>query len=118
MNKIFLEQTRKIKKETLRFKNSKKALKNNKNFFLETDNLYFNYSRNIVDKKTLSELLKLANIIDIKNSYKKLINGYQINTSEQRKVLHPALRGVTKSLDKSIVKNIDSHKKILKKNIK
>ena len=115
MNKIFLEQTRKIKKETLRFKNSKKALKNNKNFFLETDNLYFNYSRNIVDKKTLSELLKLANIIDIKNSYKKLINGYQINTSEQRKVLHPALRSVTKFLDKSIIKNIDNHKKILKK---
>ena len=115
MNKIFLEQIKKIKADTLRFKKSKKNSKNNKNFFIKTDNVYFDYSRNTFDDKLIKKLLNLAEIIDIKNKYKELINGHEVNISEKRKVLHPALRRVSPSLDKSISKKIYDHKDYLKK---
>ena len=97
MNKIFLEQIKKIKADTLRFKKSKKNSKNNKNFFIKTENVYFDYSRNTFDDKLIKKLLNLAEIIDIKNKYKELINGHEVNISEKRKVLHPALRRVSVS---------------------
>ena len=62
MNKIFLSQLREIKKDSNRFKKeikvSKKNLikKNNDNFSIDTENLFFDFSRNIIDDKSLRNL--------------------------------------------------------------
>ena len=68
MNKIFSEQLKKIKKDTLRLKKFSKNIKENQNYCIETENIFFDYSRNIIDEKSVENLLKLAYLIDIKKN--------------------------------------------------
>ena len=120
MNKIFLSQLREIKKDSIRFKkeikeSKKNLIKNNNNFSIDTENLFFDFSRNIIDDKSLSNLVKLAEIVDIKSNFKKLCSGESVNISEKRKVLHPAMRDTNFSLDQDITDDIVMHKMMLKK---
>ena len=119
MNKIFLSQLREIKKDSIKFKkeikeSKKNITKNNNNFFIDTENLFFDFSRNIINNKSLNNLVKLVEIIDVKNNFKKLCSGDLVNISEQRKVLHPAMRNTTFSLDGNIKDDILRHKAVLK----
>ena len=115
MNKIFSEQLKKIKKDASRLKKLSKNKNENQNFCIETENIFFDYSRNIIDEKSVENLLKLAHLIDIKKNYKRLISGHISNKSENRKVLHPAMRSTPSLLDKNIIEDIRKHKEILKK---
>ena len=115
MNKHFSEQIKKIKKDSVRLKKSSKKIEENKNFYIETNNIYFDYSKNIIDKKSIKNLLDLANIADVRGNYKKLIRGEIVNKSENRMAIHSALRNTKHLLDKNIVKDINDHKRLIKK---
>ena len=114
MNKIFLSQIEKIKKDSIRLsKTKKKSL--NENFNIDTENIFFDYSRNIIDSKTVKNLTKLAELIDVKNNFKKLCSGEEVNLSEKRQALHPAMRGTFHNLSKDTKNEITKHKSLLKK---
>lgn len=54
--------------------------------------LLFDYSKNILDDLTLSMLLALAKEKNVFNKIQNMFNGEKINTTENRAVLHIALR--------------------------
>jgi len=116
MNKIFLSQIKNIKKDSIRCKKifSSNSKNKKKERYISTDNLLFDFSRNVIDDKTLKNLTNLASIIDIKAQFKKMCSGDYFNNSEQRRVLHPAMRNTFFSLDKEIIKSIKFHKTQLK----
>ncbi|KAJ3028854.1 UNVERIFIED_CONTAM: hypothetical protein HDU68_000727 [Siphonaria sp. JEL0065] len=55
-------------------------------------NLFLDYSKNIITKDTLSLLLDLAKAQGVEQWREKMFNGNKINTTENRAVLHVALR--------------------------
>jgi glucose-6-phosphate isomerase len=55
-------------------------------------NLYFDYSRNLVNEDVLSSLFSLAAECHLKESISALFSGDPINETEKRSVLHTALR--------------------------
>jgi len=64
----------------------------NETFNLKADNLIFDYSKNLVNSETISLLKKLATKADLKLHIQNMFNGDVINTTEERSVLHTALR--------------------------
>jgi glucose-6-phosphate isomerase len=54
--------------------------------------LFLDYSKNRVTEKTLDLLLKLADECDLKSRLKAMFSGEKINLTENRAVLHVALR--------------------------
>ncbi len=54
--------------------------------------LYIDYSKNIISSETLTLLYKFARASNIETSIKAMFNGEKINTTENRAVLHTALR--------------------------
>jgi len=56
------------------------------------DDILFDYSKNIVTEETIKLLLDLVNEVDLKGWIEKMFNGERINTTEDRAVLHTALR--------------------------
>ncbi|TWX69071.1 glucose-6-phosphate isomerase [Colwellia sp. C1TZA3] len=50
------------------------------------------YSKNVIDKQTMTKLLELAKECDIEGWRKKMFAGERINPTEDRSVLHVALR--------------------------
>jgi hypothetical protein len=72
MNKIFLSQIKKLKQDATRCKKSgKKSAKQVSKFNIDTENIFFDYSRNLIDSKTLTNLIKLAESLDIQDKFKK-----------------------------------------------
>lgn len=63
-----------------------------KEFSLETDDLLFDYSKNLIDSRTLDLLLKLAEETQLKEAIGQMFSGEKINETENRAVLHTALR--------------------------
>ncbi len=61
-------------------------------FSLRLDGLLFDYSKNLINEETLSLLLDLARQSGINEWIERQFKGEKINTSEQRAVLHTALR--------------------------
>jgi glucose-6-phosphate isomerase len=61
-------------------------------FSLIFEDILVDYSKNIITGKTLSLLLELAEEVDLKNSIEKMFAGEKINETEDRAVLHTALR--------------------------
>ena len=61
-------------------------------YALQFENIYFDYSKNIITDKTLQLLLQLANDTHVKESIAAQFAGEKINETEQRSVLHTALR--------------------------
>ncbi|NQT22909.1 MAG: glucose-6-phosphate isomerase [Candidatus Omnitrophica bacterium] len=59
---------------------------------LKFDNILFDYSKNIINDKTMRLLIKLAREADLKSSIEKMFTGEKINETEDRSVLHVALR--------------------------
>jgi len=81
-------------------------------FSLETDNYLFDYSKNLVDAKTLDLLLKLAEETHVKEAIEKMFSGDKINETEGRAVLHTALRDFS---DKEILVDGENIKPAIKK---
>src|SRR5215213_8930982 len=60
------------------------------------DDILFDYSKNIISGKTLDLLLQLAKECKLKEAIGAMFNGDIINATEQRSVLHTALRNFSK----------------------
>ena len=56
------------------------------------NNLYLDYSKNRITDKTVALLLQLAEEAGLKNAIEDMFNGVHINQTENRAVLHTALR--------------------------
>ena len=63
-----------------------------KKFSLELDGLFFDFSKNRITEETLTLLRALAAERDVLGWAKKMFDGVKINITEQRAVLHIALR--------------------------
>ena len=63
-----------------------------KKFSIEYDGLFLDYSKNIVDSKALGLLFGLAKHVKLKKKIDKMFEGDKINLTENRAVLHVALR--------------------------
>ena len=83
---------------------------------IKWNDFYFDYSKNRINKKTILLFKELLEEIDLKNSISKYFNGELINKTENRAVLHTALRSKVNTEIKE--DGIDIHKKIQKVNKK
>lgn len=63
---------------------------------LRTGDILFDYSKNLVDARTLALLLQLAEECKLKEAIAAMFNGDLINETEHRSVLHVALRNFSK----------------------
>ncbi|MFT4204574.1 MAG: glucose-6-phosphate isomerase [Chitinophagaceae bacterium] len=61
-------------------------------FSLRLDDILFDYSKNIINQKTLHLLLQLAEDCNLKDAIQAMFSGEKINETEDRSVLHIALR--------------------------
>lgn len=62
---------------------------------VEDCGLLFDYSKNRINEETLDLLLKLAEKCSLKNEIEKMFTGEKINETENRAVLHIALRNMS-----------------------
>jgi len=76
-----------------------------KRFSIKLPLLLLDFSKNLITEQTLSKLVKLAQDCDIESWREKMFNGERINTTENRAVLHIALRD--KSGNPLIVDGVD-----------
>jgi len=63
-----------------------------KKFSISFGDILFDYSKNIITQKTLQLLLQLADDCKVKDAIEKMFSGDKINETENRSVLHTALR--------------------------
>jgi glucose-6-phosphate isomerase len=63
-----------------------------KKFSLQVGDILFDYSKNRINAKTMNLLLELASQANLKDHIEKMFSGQKINTTENRAVLHVALR--------------------------
>ncbi|PCI23966.1 MAG: glucose-6-phosphate isomerase, partial [SAR324 cluster bacterium] len=61
-------------------------------FSLEAAGLYIDFSKNLLTSQTLSLLLNLARAVELPKEMKRMFAGEKINQTENRAVLHTALR--------------------------
>ncbi len=61
-------------------------------FSLKVGPIFFDFSKNLITEKTLSLLCQLAEEMKLKEKILKMYKGEKINITEQRSVLHIALR--------------------------
>ncbi|HOO77430.1 MAG TPA: glucose-6-phosphate isomerase [bacterium] len=64
----------------------------NRRFSLVAGDLYLDYSKNLVDEKTMSLLAALAEAAGLSGEIERMFGGKKINRTENRAVLHTALR--------------------------
>jgi len=65
-------------------------------FSATLDEIVFDYSKNRINDKTLGLLLRLAEQCKVKEAIEAMFNGDKINETENRSVLHVALRNFSK----------------------
>jgi len=63
-----------------------------KNFSIQFEEILLDYSKNIINDETFEMLLQLANECKLKDAIEKMFTGDTINETENRAVLHTALR--------------------------
>ncbi len=66
--------------------------KRNSKLKLVTDTIYFDYSHEKIDLNTLENLFSLAEESNLSKKFLNMFNGEKINVTENRSVLHTALR--------------------------
>ncbi len=64
-------------------------------FSIEWNDFLVDYSKNLIDDETINLLLQLANEVELKEAIEKYFAGDLINKTENRAVLHTALRANT-----------------------
>ncbi len=82
------KKMRKVQMRDMFDKDPKRAEK----FTLKLDNMVLDFSKNIIDDKTFECLLKLAKQAKVKQKIEQMFAGDKINITEDRAVLHIALR--------------------------
>ena len=87
-------------------------------FSLSLDQLQFDFSKNRITNKTLELLVELAHEVGLKEAINSLFNGEKINTTENRAVLHTALRDFTdkklKIEDEAVFQEINTARQKIK----
>ncbi len=63
-----------------------------KNFSIETDGILFDFSKNYITNETLQLLYQLADEVGLKEKINLMFEGEKLNFTENRAVLHTALR--------------------------
>jgi glucose-6-phosphate isomerase len=63
-----------------------------KKFHLQFEDILVDFSKNLINEEVLKELVNLANDVELKDGILSMFNGAQINRTENRAVLHTALR--------------------------
>lgn len=63
-----------------------------KKFSIQFNDIFVDYSKNRIDDKTIALLLQLAKECNLENAINSMFNGEAINETEDRAVLHTALR--------------------------
>jgi glucose-6-phosphate isomerase len=63
-----------------------------KKFHIEWDQFIVDYSKNNITQETIDLLLQLAQEVDLQDAIQKQFSGEAINKTENRAVLHTALR--------------------------
>ena len=63
-----------------------------KEFAIEIEDLYFDYSKTNIDSETLKNLIAYAKNLKIMDSIDAMFEGEKINVTEKRSALHTALR--------------------------
>ncbi|AIT10123.1 glucose-6-phosphate isomerase [Candidatus Francisella endociliophora] len=66
-------------------------------FSLKHGGIYFDYSKNLINDTILSSLLGAAEQSDLKSKIAQMFSGEKINSTENRAVLHTALRDLSDS---------------------
>lgn len=61
-------------------------------FSLRFGEVLFDFSKNIITPKTIKLLVELAEEVELKDAINKMFSGEKINETEDRAVLHTALR--------------------------
>jgi glucose-6-phosphate isomerase len=67
-----------------------------KKFTINFNDFEFDYSKNRITEETLKYLLELAHEVDLESAIKSYFSGEKINKTENRAVLHTALRNQSK----------------------
>ena len=62
------------------------------NFSLPLNDILFDYSKNRIDQQTIRLLIELANACNLLENINAMFSGEKVNTTENRAVLHTALR--------------------------
>ncbi|NRA85209.1 MAG: glucose-6-phosphate isomerase, partial [Gammaproteobacteria bacterium] len=62
-------------------------------FSIELPTMLLDYSKNLIDSETMKALVELATATDVECWRDRMFNGEPINLTEDRAVLHTALRG-------------------------
>lgn len=89
--KLLLEHYKEIKHTHLKDLFKEDANRFNK-YSLSVQDIIFDYSKNIITEKTLQLLLQLAEECELRSAIEAMFNGEKINETENRAVLHTALR--------------------------
>jgi glucose-6-phosphate isomerase len=63
-----------------------------KKYSIRFNDIFIDYSKNIITEETLKLLLELADEVGLRDAIDKMFNGERINETEDRAVLHTALR--------------------------
>ena len=85
-------------------------------YSLQQSDIYFDYSKNRINDETLKHLLALASEAKLEDAITAMFSGDKINQTENRSVLHVALRNFGKNSIKSDGKDVmPDVKKVLKK---
>ena len=66
-------------------------------FSLREDDIYLDYSKNLINTRTMDLLLKLAVARNLKVEIGNMFGGQKVNQSEDRAALHIALRNLNGS---------------------
>lgn len=105
--------------------NSKKQLKNHNinikeefekdnqrvdKFSLKHEDIYFDFSKNLINDEILKSLLESAEKSGLKDKIIQMFDGEKINTTEDRAVLHTALRDLSNS--ELIIDGQDIHQEV------
>ena len=67
-----------------------------KKFSINDGDILFDYSKNIINEKTVNLLIDLANARRLKDEIENMFSGKKINVTEKRAVLHVALRNISR----------------------
>jgi glucose-6-phosphate isomerase len=65
-------------------------------FHAQFEDILVDYSKNLITEETIKDLVGLAHEVDLKDAIEAMFRGVKINATENRSVLHTALRNRSK----------------------
>ncbi len=79
-----------------------------KRFSMSFRDLLLDYSKNLVDAEAMTRLFALAKAADVEGRRAAMFSGEAINRTENRPVLHVALRAMPDEVYRELIPNADS----------